>query len=111
MNVYITFNCIGISWTDLNEMIEIYLLPILTTLFSLLRADTFEDEPNDLCATKSLDYAFNFIDPELHPNGIMVKQGDLLFIFNDGFLVKSWTKEYNILREFRNSESIEDNVR
>ena len=59
---------------------------------------------NEICAKNSVDIAFNFIDADTYPNGIMTKKDDFTAIFNDDLLSKTWKNENEILSKFRNSE-------
>ena len=79
-------------------------LNILLSVLCLNLSMSEREFINEICDKNSVDIAFNFIDGDSHPNGVMIRKDNFTVVFNDNLLSKSWTQEKDLLPKFRNSE-------
>ena len=80
-------------------------LKIIIILAILWNKSQSDDEmENRFCETKTFDYAFNFVDKDQYPNGIMIRKDDFTTVFNDDLFQNSFTDEMQIMKMYRKSE-------
>ena len=79
---------------------------VLVIILITKNSESAEEEEfeNEFCESRELDYAFNFIDKAQYPNGIMIRKGEFVIIYNDDLLDKSFTPATKLPRIYRNSE-------